>query len=230
MINFGNKIRFLRKQQNISQKQAASQIGVSRPYFIEVESGKKDLTVPQIRQLANLLSVPMEELIFDTTQVAADDFNYEKYKQIILNCLKFGGSPDDGKITKTKLAKLAYLADFGWFYNELVPMSGLVYRRIPQGPVPDQYFRAIDELYESESINIEPKGKAIMIQPNEEAPNDKLSTQELNLIKKICAKWKEYDTAQIVWFTHDQLPWKLCRPGELIPYELITQEDPTHVF
>lgn len=45
--------------------------------------------------------------------------NYEKYKQMILACIRNAGSKKDGRITKTKLAKLVYLADFAWFYNHL---------------------------------------------------------------------------------------------------------------
>lgn len=229
MMTFSEKIKSLRKQKKISQEQIADQIGISRPSYIAVENGTKELTLTQMRQLAVILGVPLEELIFDAVQVSSDDYNYEKYKQIVLNCLKFGGA-NDGKITKTKLAKLAYLVDFAWFYDKLEPMSGLSYRRIPQGPVPDQYFRVIDDLYESEAINIETKGKAMLIQANEDASSDGLSGEEIQLIKKICLKWREANTEEIVNFTHEQLPWKLCRPGELIPYELITQEEPVNVF
>jgi hypothetical protein len=49
-------------------------------------------------------------------------------------------------------------------------------------------------------------------------------------MKEIGAKWKNKNTQDIVNFTHNQLPYTICRVDEIIPYELITQEDPGMVF
>jgi len=230
MNTFAEKIKSLRQERKLNQSDVADKLGISRPSYIDVEKGEKELTLGQLKLLASVFQIPLEELIFDSEQIAMKDYNLEKYKQIILNCLQYGGSTKDGKITKTKLAKLAYLADFAWFYSHLKPMSGLSYRRIQQGPVPDQYFRAIDELYEAGAITIQNRGTAFMIEQTEQAPKDQLDADELVLIKKIAKKWQDKNTQEIVDFTHDQLPWKICRQGELIPYELITQVEPEHVY
>ncbi|MDR2196944.1 MAG: hypothetical protein LBO07_03160, partial [Coriobacteriales bacterium] len=50
-----------------------------------------------------------------------------------------------------------------------------------------------------------------------------LSAQEVALIEQIVDRWKGATTAQIVEFTHSQLPWQICLPNEPIPYSLITQ-------
>ena len=57
-----------------------------------------------------------------------------------------------------------------------------------------------------------------------------LSKEEGALMKKIAEKWKGKKTQEIVNFTHNQLPYFLCRDNELIPYELITQEDSDMVY
>lgn len=230
MNTIAEKIRELRLSKKLSQTDVADKMRMSRPTYVLVENGKKQLTMMELKQLASILGFSLEELVYDTLQVSSKDFGIEKYKQIVLNCLQFGNDSIDGKITKTKLAKLAYLVDFAWFYENLKPMSGLAYRRIQQGPVPDQYFRVIDELYESGAITIENKGTSFMIKANENAPINQLSKQEIELIKKISQAWKDKNTQDIVDFTHEQLPWKICRQGELIPYELITQEEPNHVY
>lgn len=229
MNTIAEKIKQCRLGMGLSQDEVADKLGVSRPTYISVESGKKQLTVTELRQLASIVGSSLEEFLFDTMQISTSDFGIEKYKQIILNCLQYG-SGSDGKITKTKLAKLAYLVDFKWFYDNLKPLSGLAYRRIAHGPVPDQYFRVIDELYESGAITIENKGMAFMIKSNENAPTNQLDDKEIKVIKDVSIKWKDKNTQDIEDFTHNQLPWKICRPGELIPYELITQEDRENVF
>ncbi len=230
MITFADKIKKLRKAKKLTQQDIAEQLGVSRTTYTAIENGTKELTVNEMKRLSFSLGVTFEELLYDTAKVQTNDFGMKKYKQILLNCLQYGGDSTDGKLTKTKLAKLAYLSDFAWFYKHLQSMSGLMYRRIQQGPVPDQYFRAIDELFEDGEINIESKGLAFMISPIENASANLLDKQEKNLIKHISRKWKNINTHEIVDFTHGQLPWKICREGEFIPYEIITQEDPENIY
>lgn len=225
----GERVKTLREQRNLTQNEVADALSMSRPTYVLIESGKREVTVSELQRLSSVLGKPLEEVLFDTAQIATRDFALDKYKEVILNCLKYGAD-NDGKITKTKLAKLAYLADFGWFYRNLVPMTGLAYRRIQQGPVPDQYFRVIDELFEAGSINITPSGTAMMISANENPPTKLLNSAERKLIQEVGKAWKNKPTSEIVEFTHQQIPWKICRQGELIPYELITQEDPDHVI
>jgi hypothetical protein len=125
------------------------------------------------------------------------------------------------------------LADFAWFYDNLESMSGMQYRCIKYGPVPDIYFRAIDELEESGKITIDRKGDMILISENRGSRNialEELSKEEMGLIEKIAEKWKNKKTNEIVDFTHNQLPYKICSRDEIIPYELITQEDPENVY
>ena len=62
------------------------------------------------------------------------------------------------------------------------------------------------------------------------APHSKLSDKELAVIRSIGEAWKDKQTQEIVDFTHEQLPWQICREGEIIPYGLITQEDPEKVY
>lgn len=230
MITISNKIKKLREQSGISQEEVADSLNMSRPTYASIEAGKREMTISEASRLAQVFSISFEELLYDSSTIATNDFGYEKYKQIVLNALKFGGAETDGRITKTKLAKLAYLADFAWYYYNLKPMSGLPYRRDALGPVPDTYFRAIEDLYASGQINVLCRGTAFMIEPVEEPSASELSKDELALIKEVATKWKPKNTDDIVRFTHEQLPWKICRPGEIIPYELITQEDPGHVY
>ena len=154
----------------------------------------------------------------------------EKYRQMILTCIKYG-SDEDGKITKTKLAKLVYLADFIWYYLHLTPMSGMMYKKLKRGPVPDVYFRILEELEYDEIIACEPKGKSYLFSLIEKnILTDELTRDEEKLISKIGESWQGKTTQEIVEFTHNQLPWKICHHGEIIPYCLITQEEPEATY
>jgi len=120
---------------------------------------------------------------------------------------------DEKGIDKTRLAMLLYLVDFVWYYTELTPMSGVGYRRLPLGPVPDVYFRIVDEL----------TADGLMA-------TDRLSEDEAAFIKKIVESWRGRQTQEIVDYVCQQLPWRICRGNEIIPYCLITQEDPEKIF
>lgn len=224
------KVKELRIGKGLSQKQVAQVIEVSRPTYTAIEAGKQKLDVDEAKKLADLFGIDVDTLLSGNIP------NFEKYKHMILTYLRMNLS-EDGKIPKTKLAKLLYLADFAWFYDRLESMSGMQYRKITYGPVPDLFFRAIDELEESGKITIDRKNdegrEMFLISESESNKNEKLSTvskEEEGLMSDIAKKWKDKKTKDIVNFTHNQLPYFLCREDELIPYELITQEDPDKVY
>jgi DNA-binding XRE family transcriptional regulator len=230
MNKYIQRIKEFRKERGLSQDQIAKVISVSRTTYIGIESGKQELSLEEAKKLATLFCIGVDELLSGSIP------NIPKYKHMILTFLRTNVSKD-GKIPKTKLAKLLYLADFAWFYDSLESMSGMSYRKIAYGPVPDVFFRALDELEEDGKIIIDRRcdnGKDIfLVSESESNKNEKIKTisvEEEGLIKKIAEKWKDKKTQEIVNFTHNQLPYSLCRENELIPYELITQEDPDSVY
>lgn len=221
-------IKELRENRGMSQQEVADKLGMSRPSYILVEQGKKELSLSEAQKISNIFGISLKDM---ETGIVPD---YEKYKEMILSFLRSFNSNGDGKVPKTKLAKLVYLADFAWFYKKMESMSGMQYRRIQYGPVPDLYFRALDELEEEGRINRDNKNNdVILISENKGSQKqklDKIKKEELELIKKISKKWQDKKTREIVSFTHGQLPYKLCLPDEIIPYELIIQEDPEYIY
>jgi len=224
--NHAEFVKELRIKKGLSQEEVANKIGIGRNKYIKFEQGSSELKFSEMVRLTDFFGISLEEV---ENGINAD---YEKYKEMILGFLRNSGSID-GKIPKTKLAKLVYLADFAWFYEKLISMSGMQYRKIQFGPVPNEYFRALNDLEETGLINIDRKGDTILIYESRGSAKtslNKLIPEETNMIKKISDKWKDKKTNEIVTFTHNQLPYKICSPDEIIPYELITQEDPADVY
>jgi transcriptional regulator with XRE-family HTH domain len=215
-----NNVEKIRSSRGLTQEQAADVLGVSRATYISVAKGKRDLTTGEIEKLSAYFNVPIAEF-FDQPR------NNEKFKQMYFYILRFFR---DG-IPKTKLAKLLYLADFSNFYDYLTPMSRVRYVRREYGPAADIFFELTDDLYDKGKINIQPLDYALMIHSTTmEQEDGLLSETEKELLDKICAFWKDRRTSEIVNFTHEQKTWKMCRDGECIPYSLIIQEDPNHVY
>ncbi len=231
----GANLESLRRDAGFTQGQVADAIGVSRPTYAQIENGLKDITLGQADTLAKLFGVSVDDLqktSEEQSSKAADQETFDRYKQIILNAMEFGADTSDNKITKTKLAKLVYLADFAWFFNHGESLSSMDYRRLPRGPVPDAYFRAIDELIEDGVIKLETSGRAYMLSMTEngEAPHSRLTKVQRKFIKAVGEAWKDKQTQEIVDFTHSQRPWQLCKDSAVIPYGLILQETPAKVY
>lgn len=217
-------IRSLREKRGLSQLVVAEKLGLSRSSYIAVEQGKRELTHGEFKKLAEVLGVSLEDM------ERGELPDYDKYKQMILAFLRF--YRDDG-VTKTKLAKLLYFADFSWFYKHLESMSGMQYRKIKYGPVADTYFRLIDEMVDSGEINIKQKGEAMIVSlaaGGTRAKLSKLSVAELRLMEKINKKWQNKRTAEIVKFTHNQLPYMFAEDNEIVSYEVFGQEDPDEIY
>ena len=218
------KVTSLREQSGLTQEEVASKLGISRQRWILVEKGERDLSTEELEILAALFGIDVADFFEEIP-------NVKKFKQMYFACLKFAAN-EHGNVPKTKLAKLLYLADFTNFFKSLEPMSGVKYRRLDYGPVADIFFSITDDLLESGKINIDilDRGAQMISSRTKEEDTSELSESELSQIKEICELWKDKPTQEIVNFTHEQKPWKMCRDGEYIPYSLIIQEDPEHVY
>ncbi len=221
--SLAKKVTKLRELSGLTQEEVATKLGISRGRWILVEKGERDLSTEELDILARLFGIDVADFFEEVRDI-------EKFRQMYFACLKYA-SDERGGVPKTKLAKLLYLADFTNFFKELEPMSGVKYRRMEFGPVADIFFLTTEDLFDSGKINITPMEQALIISANTRHDTfDRLSKNELSLIKEICTLWKDKRTAEIVNFTHEQKPWKMCRDGEYIPYSLIIQEDPAHVY
>lgn len=207
----------------LTQAGLALALGISRLTYIAIENGDKKPTIDQIDVISNVFGMTTQELLFPNAEADSQSYkNLSKYRQMCLACIKYGAK-SDGKITKTKLAKLLYLVDFSWFAKQGIPMSGLEYRALPRGPVADQFFQITDEMFESGQVEIESKGAALLFSITEEPSLEGLSKDELDHIKRVADKWRSADTQAIVEFTHNQSPWTSTLPGMKIAYSHVNQ-------
>lgn len=61
-VDLGKRIRELREQTGLSQEKFALKIGMDRTYFASVESGKRNISVRNIKKIADGLDVTLSEL------------------------------------------------------------------------------------------------------------------------------------------------------------------------
>ena len=214
----------IRKSFGYSQDEVASKLGISRQTYIKIEKGEVAIDVCQLEKLANFFGIQVEQFYYERE-------NLDKFKQMLIYIVnKFGvkGLP------KTKLAELLYLSDFYHFYYNLESMSNMQYRCMDYGPLADSFLDLVDNMFENGELRIEPLSdgaQMVSLTKSTDTNNfNLLSKSEITEIDEICKAWKDAPTKEIVAFTHKQKPWMSCRPNEVIPYELILQEDPSHVY
>lgn len=59
---FGDRVRELRLEANLSQEKFALLIGMDRTYLASVENGKRNISLENIAKIANGFNITMEEL------------------------------------------------------------------------------------------------------------------------------------------------------------------------
>lgn len=59
---FGDRVRELRTQKGMSQEKFALQIDMDRTYLASVESGKRNISLENIKKIADGFGITLEEL------------------------------------------------------------------------------------------------------------------------------------------------------------------------
>ena len=65
LIRFGDKVRKLRKERAISQEELAHQANLHRTYIGMIERGEKNITLINIKKIANAFNITIKALFDD---------------------------------------------------------------------------------------------------------------------------------------------------------------------
>jgi transcriptional regulator with XRE-family HTH domain len=63
LVNFGQRVRELRKEKELSQEELAHKADLHRTYIGMIERAEKNITLLNIEKIANALEVNIKELI-----------------------------------------------------------------------------------------------------------------------------------------------------------------------
>lgn len=65
-FKIGQKIRKFRKAYNMSQDKLAEAVGISTTHLSHIETGNTKLSLPVLVEIANVLNVQTDDLLFDS--------------------------------------------------------------------------------------------------------------------------------------------------------------------
>lgn len=68
LINFGKRVREIRKEKRFSQEKLADRSNLHRTYIGMIERAEKNITLVNIEKIANALEVKIKELFKDEVQ------------------------------------------------------------------------------------------------------------------------------------------------------------------
>jgi transcriptional regulator with XRE-family HTH domain len=144
----GATIKLFRRQKRISQDQLAQTLGIPRTAVSQIENGGRELSFVELQKLLNVFEVSFEEFVKMNNSGSNKTFNKskginktikfesEKFKQLFLYILeKCGSKPNVGE---TVLYKLLYFCDFDYFETYEKTLTGMKYKKMKYGPIPDQ--------------------------------------------------------------------------------------------
>ena len=143
----------------------------------------------------------------------------------IIDCI--GGLSHFGK---TVLWKLMYFSDFDFYEQYEKPITGEIYCKLEHGPAPRNFNQIIDNLKEEKKIrqiNTEYHGHKQVKYLSLDKPNiDKLSTDEIETIKRTINRFIQFNAKQISEYSHLDIPWKATEDKQIIKYELVFYREP----
>ena len=244
-------IKNLRKKQGYSQEQMAKELGISRPTYIQIENGNRELTVSEAKKLASIFSLTLENFLAGRApehrvvlekekkskkaaepeiRISVPQQNLKKFKEILLYLLeKVGARPNIGE---TAIYKLLYFIDFDYYEKFEEQLIGAKYIKNRFGPTPVEFKKITDQMIEKGELE---KIKSKYFQheqkkylPRRQANLKILSAQEIQHIDEVLARLAWKNAAELSDYSHSDTPWRVHKMGEEISYETVFYRDDDH--
>jgi len=228
----GSRIRQLRMERELSQDDLAKALGVHRQTVSLLEQGKRELTAIELDTLTKFLQIsyddvlaPLQQKPKERTAQSGMRFQPEKLCQLLLTLLQqVGGFANVGE---TVLYKLLYFCDFNQYEKTGHSITGMTYKRMQFGPVPQlSHFAPVMEMMlqkrQVEKVQHEYYGmpQTRYIPLCDPSPH-MLSEEEQCTIQNVVKDLGHLNATQIEEYVHGDVPWEATEPNKAIDYELV---------
>ena len=242
---FGKFILEQRKKHNLTQEFLASEIGVSRPTYVQTEQGERELTISEAKKLADIFDIPFDDFLAgkepkrnvtiekepikesDGLQIRVTAKNFDKFKQILLYVLgKVGSKPNVGE---TVLHKILYFIDFDYYEKFEENLMGATYIKNHHGPTSVELGPLLKEMQEQGELEAVKsqyfKYSQKKYLPRKRPNLDVLSAREIEHIDDVLARLSDKNAAEIENYSHEDIPWKSAQDGKPLSYESVFYRD-----
>jgi len=241
-------IQQLRKKHRFTQEYMASALGISRPTYMQIERGERELTITEAEKLASIFNIPFEDFrrAKDSSikveikkeklkskaekqeiRISIPQKNLEKFKEVLLYVLsKVGGKPNVGEAV---LYKLLYFIDFDFYEKFEEQLIGATYIKNHYGPTPVEFKIVIDDMIKNDEV-AKVEGKYFNYLQRKylalRRPNlDVLSGREIEHIDDVLARLSDKNAKEMEIYSHEDIPWKTAEDGKPLSYESVFYRD-----
>jgi transcriptional regulator with XRE-family HTH domain len=254
MNMLGKFILEQRKKNNLTQEFLASKINVSRPTYVQIEQGERDLTISEARKLADIFGIGFEDFLKgedpiinhfvivevkksakkmkedkQEMRISVPQKNFEKFKEVLLYVLsKVGGKPNVGEAV---IYKLLYFIDFDFYEKFEEQLIGATYIKNHYGPTPIEFKVIVDDMIQNgEIMKVEekyfnyPQRKYL---PIREPDLTKLKdARELRHIDEVIARLGDKNATELSEYSHEDIPWIIAEENRPLDYEAVFYRTP----
>lgn len=249
----GRYIQKQRETHNFSQDYVAKKLGMSRPTYINIEKGDRDLSLTELQKLAKLFNTTVDTLINqkpvedigvtivekgknekrrkkeNKMRISIPQKNYNKFREILLYILtKVGAKPNVGE---TVLYKLLYFIDFDYYEKYEEQLIGATYIKNHHGPTPVEFKKLVQEMIKKgEIVPVQNKyfsydQKKYLATRNPEL-SKLLNAQELQHIDEVLARLSNKNATELSEYSHQDIPWIVAEDSKPIDYETVFYRTP----
>ena len=242
---FGKFIQQQRTKRNMTQEYLASELGISRPTYLQIERGDRELTISEAKKLAALFDMSLENFLTkkepkrsvaiekesvkksENLQIRITEKNLDKFKQVLLYVLnKVGGKPNIGE---TVLHKLLYFIDFDYYEKFEENLMGATYIKNHHGPTSVELGEILKEMQRQGELEAVKSQYFKYLQkkylPRKRPNLDVLSAREIEHIDDVLARLSDKNAAEIENYSHEDIPWKSAQDGKPLSYESVFYRD-----
>ncbi len=239
-----------RKKHNLSQEYLAAELGLSRPTYLQIEQGKRDLTLSEAQKLAAIFGISFEDFLAEKElalrvvlekeksekntknkelRMSVPQKNLEKFQEVLLYILsKVGAKPNVGE---TVLYKLLYFIDFDFYEKFEEQLIGATYIKNHYGPTPVEFKTIIENMIKNgEIVKVSnhffnyPQRKYL---PVREPDLTKLKdARELRHIDEVLARLADKNATELSHYSHDDVPWLIAEDNKPLDYEAVFYRTP----
>ncbi|MBU2082413.1 helix-turn-helix domain-containing protein, partial [Patescibacteria group bacterium] len=154
-----------RKKHDLTQEFLASKIGVSRPTYIQIEQGERDLTITEAKKLADIFGIVFDDFVQgkksllpkielekrampkkvkQEMRISVPQENIVKLKETFLYILeKIGALPNIGEAV---ICKILYFIDFDYYEKYEEQLIGATYIKNHYGPTPAAFTEIVKQM------------------------------------------------------------------------------------
>jgi len=241
-----NTLKTLREALNLPKTAVAKHLKISRPTYIQIEKGNRELTISQAKGLAQLFKTPLQTIIEEypapeyevfledpktikpkkskeKIRISVPQNKVKLFKEVLLYILEKVGSKSN--VGETVIYKLLYFIDFDYYEKFEEQLIGAKYIKNHYGPTPVAFKKIVEQMQEKgeiESVKSKffeyPQKKYLPLRkPNLEA----LSARDIKHIDEILDKLSDKTAKELSDYAHGDVPWITAEEGKPIEYEAV---------